>query len=514
MTFSLHLSPFSALEFVARNSEVALIFEEGVWHMRPFDDTQLVTRAYKVQSFAAKRDKANHDSNIVDDLIESIAEFAHLIESIKEVVGIPIKDPEPSARDRATIGGTAVAKAATGEVLWNPDDQSLQVTATRQQHQWVEGYVDSFNKPQALIAIRVHFFYEPSRDQINNIGDGLPGAMAGGYDFSQSGLELSDLKFDRTAAPKTAIFDADDLTRCINALLAGTGRRPNAISYPPVFTRHNREVSIQSVVREPFLIVNSILSPTVLSSATVSYLPIGTSVHILPKRQADGRIQLQVLLSISSIIASEIIDGNSYPIATTRQFTASLEIEPGSTLAIGGFDGQNESIGDSGLPLLKRMPTGRHILANTRQYPREKNVMILVTAYDVPDEDVQEQAITHTPPDDGDERLQVPRIRPDGTLVGGTDGVGNAIKWLGREFQPIEQLEKKTDRKYLNRLINAVDVLSAQIRDMTKENPDDAGILEVHQSNLDKIETQMRKIRRQIYRSNPRSDGQDGVGSE
>ena len=48
---SIHLnqSPFVALETVAHAYGVALIFDGGVWHMRPFDDKQVIARNYRLK---------------------------------------------------------------------------------------------------------------------------------------------------------------------------------------------------------------------------------------------------------------------------------------------------------------------------------------------------------------------------------------------------------------------------------------------------------------------------------
>ena len=49
ITFSLNKSPFSALETISRMNGVALVFEDNVWHMRPFNDSALIARAYRVR---------------------------------------------------------------------------------------------------------------------------------------------------------------------------------------------------------------------------------------------------------------------------------------------------------------------------------------------------------------------------------------------------------------------------------------------------------------------------------
>ena len=583
VTFALKASPFSALEIVARNNGIALVYEEGIWHMRPLDDKQLIARTYNIRYNTTELNNSNGSNSAngstgssssgsssfgggstggtggnfgggggfgsgsggangvglglqgTQNVFENTAD--ELIEAIEGLIGISTTGYNANRAGNASVGNfppvlvnaggvipaatngipgaPAASNTATGQVLWNSDNNGLYVVATRQQHQWVEGYIDMFDKPQPLIAIEVKFF-ETTKDPSRQIGVDWSGVMDGGYDLTLSNLQISALDLDRlgdTIAPKTAVLNAADMTLSINALLKD--RETTTVSYPRVLTRNNREVSIQSVVNQPVLAATSTSSVSVggVSSSSVTYLPIGTSINVLPKRMADGRIQLQVLITISSIVGSEIIDGNPYPVATTRQFTAPLEVESGWTLAIGGLDEANEAVGGTGLPLISRVPILRHIAGHTEQRQTRKNLMIFITPTlleGIPglrSGGLTKEPISTIPVRGGTEaKIDVPRIRPDGTLVGGVAGVGNAIKWMEQEFRPLEQrvLEgrnSKEDRDLLNRLINTVNVLQGQISDMREANPEDASVLDVHEWSLDNLDSRLRKSRRLIWKT-------------
>jgi len=576
VTFSLKASPFSALEIVARNNGIALVYEEGIWHMRPLNDKQLIARPYQIMHNTTELNTntggGSTGSNSggaggfgqsggqtgggqggfgstggqgggqggggvglglqgTQNMFENNAD--KLVESIEGLIGIGTTGFNANRAVAASVGnfpplqvhagdgavavnsalvaGTPGSAGATGQVLWDSDNNTLYVVATRQQHQWVEGYIDTFDKPQPLIAIEVKFF-ETTKDPRRQIGVDWSGVMDGGYDFSLSGLELDDINLDRlgdTVAPQTALLSASDVNIKVKALLKD--RDTTTVSYPRAVTRNNREVSIQSVVNQPVLAATSTstTSGAGVSASSVSYLPIGTSINVLPKRMKDGRIQLQVLITISSIIGSEVIDGNTYPVATTRQFTAPLEVESGWTLAIGGLDEASNSVGGSGLPFLSRIPIGRHIFGDSEQSQSRKNLMIFITPtlLDVRSGGLTKEPISTIPLKGGTvDKIDVPRIRPDGTLVGGVAGVGNAIKWMEQEFRPLEQkvIEtrvSKDDRDMINRLINTVNVLRGQMADLGEANPEDASALEVHELALDNLEERLRKSRRLSWKN-------------
>ena len=153
---------------------------------------------------------------------------------------------------------------------------------------------------------------------------------------------IKEYEFDKASVRDVLRFLADDAGIDFVAMPEEGNDGAKLITIPPkeepLFgSRNNREVAIQSVVNQPVVPAQSSTTPGVggTTTSSVSYLPIGTSINVLPKRLEDGRISLQVLITVSSIIGSEIIDGNSYPVASSRVFTAPLEVESGYTLAIG-----------------------------------------------------------------------------------------------------------------------------------------------------------------------------------
>ncbi len=456
-----------------------------------------------------------------------------LVDAIKGIVGIQISGVNALiAPGENTVGnfgplgaGTGVLTSATatpqvissatqtggsggGQVLWNSDTNSLFVVATRQQHQLVEKYLETIDKPQPLIAVEVKFF-ETTKDPRRQLGVDWSGTMDGGYNMNLSGLATNvDLgQLGDTQLPTTAVLSAPDVSVRIQALLKD--RATTTVSYPRVLTRNNREVAIQSVVNQPVLSAQSSTTGGIggTQTSSVSYLPIGTSINVLPKQLEDGRIALQVLITLSSIIGSEIIDGNAYPVASSRVFTAPLEVESGYTLAIGGLDEASDSREGTGLPVLSKLPLIKHAFRNNTESHTRKNMLIFITPtiLDARSGGIQEEPISEVPLRGFDDRVPVPRVRPDGSLVGGLDALAGAIAWMKEEFTLLEQIiiERRAEmehREQLGRLINTSSMLRRQIRHYMANSPADHDRLELQLWELDELEAQMRERRRELFR--------------
>ena len=378
------------------------------------------------------------------------------------------------------------SKSNGSQVIWNSDNNSLFVVANIQQHQLVEKYLETVDKPQPLIAVEVKFF-ETTKDPRKQMGVDWSGTMDGGYGLSLSGLSSNiDLnKIQNTDMPMTAILSGPDVQAKVLALVKD--RETTTVSYPRVLTKNNREVAIQSVVNQPVLSAQSSTTPGVggTTTSSVSYLPIGTSINVLPKRLEDGRISLQVLITVSSIIGSEIIDGNSYPVASSRVFTAPLEVESGYTLAIGGLDEASDSREGAGLPILSKIPLLKHGFKSDNKTHSRKNMLIFITPtlLDPKSGGISETPISEIPMRGNRVVQKIPSVKANGSLVGAINSISSAMKWIEKEHSIIKQIvrEKRGSKKHSDRLDalnNSVIILQNQIAEHLVSNPNNKKAME------------------------------------
>ncbi|MEC8690133.1 MAG: hypothetical protein VX016_01105 [Verrucomicrobiota bacterium] len=542
ITFSLRKSPFSALETIAKMNGVTLVYEDEIWHMRPLSDKSLIARTYKIRfntgeinnssgnSISGVTSNSNRTSfngsstgyngssyssgnnltspgigqiglNGMNNTFSTTAD--ELVQAVKGIVGIrtsginhiiapginsvgnfgKLEPPQNTTTisPAQQFGRNSIneEKSNGSQVIWNSDNNSLFVVANIQQHQLVEKYLETVDKPQPLIAVEVKFF-ETTKDPRKQMGVDWSGTMDGGYGLSLSGLSSNvDLnKLQNTETPMTAILSGPDVQAKVLALVKD--RETTTVSYPRVLTKNNREVAIQSVVNQPVLSAQSSTTPGVggTTTSSVSYLPIGTSINVLPKRLEDGRISLQVLITVSSIIGSEIIDGNSYPVASSRVFTAPLEVESGYTLAIGGLDEASDSREGAGLPILSKIPLLRHGFKSDNKTHSRKNMLIFITPtlLDPKSGGISENPISEIPLRGNKVVQKIPTIKANGSLVGGIDSIQGATQWIEKEYLMLKQIvkEKRASKKHSDQLIalnNSISLLQKQINEHLAKNP-------------------------------------------
>ncbi len=534
VTFTLRASPFRALEIITKANGVALFYEGGVWYLRPFNDRELIGRTYRL-THNTQETVENEGSSLnspttaaggvggtqsgggtSQDLGLSLQGATNIfkvnpnpmIKDIKALLGLPVDGFSATVAPEATVGssqplGTSPssvqprspkggAKAGDGQngaqVIWNSDSNTLYVVATRQQHEWIEGYLASVDRPQNLIAVEVKFF-ETTKDPRKQLGLDWSGTLQEGYNVRLSNLnariDMNGIVNPTTLTgsafvPGTAVLTAADVDVRLRAFM--NDRDISTVSYPRVLTVNNREVVIRSVVNQPVLASSSSVTPGVggTTTASVSYLPIGTIINILPKVLDDNSVILYVSVTVSSIIGEEPIAGNNYPIASSRVYTAQLHVNSGYTLAIGGIEEAVDRRLRNGVPGLKDIPLLGELFKSSDRSRERKNLLIFITPTmlgERPRTGIAEtpQSVIPVSPDDP----HPPSFTTAGMLVGGTAALPNAVDWVVRRQKFYAQVvrENRTERKTLDEIAGVLDVcnlLREQISLMAEARPSEA----------------------------------------
>jgi hypothetical protein len=386
---------------------------------------------------------------------------------------------------------------------------------------WIEGYLASVDVPQQLIALEVKFF-ESSRDPREEFGLDWTGTLAGGYNVDVLGT--GDPEGANRLGSQEAIAGPIDLNRIgdyrlptailsyeavnvrIRALLQD--QEINAVSYPRMVTLNNREVLLRSVVNQPVLAASSSSSVSSggVTSSSVDYLPIGTVLNILPKTMADGSVLMNISITISNIIGEEIIDGNPYPIATSRVYSAPVEVKSGYTVAIGGLDEAIETHTEQGVPILGSLPLIGRLFSYKDHSRNRKHLMFFITPSlidghhgGIGDEP---EAVVRISPNDAPK----PMVQPDGSLVATFADLPSVVEGLTKEVDVLEQtaVEGRTDRAHQERiqvLFASTEVTIQKLQYNIDQDPSGWEELREYQWQFSRISERLSRVRRQLERN-------------
>jgi hypothetical protein len=228
-------------------------------------------------------------------------------------------------------------------------------------------------------------------------------------------------------------------------------RDTSIVQYPRVLTLNNREVAITSSENTPLNIgTDTAVSSTGTSGQTVGqlgYLPTGTQINILPKVVNNNQIAMTVAITVSSVVGTLPINlgtgVNLYPITSERVYNASLQVNSGYTLAVGGLEKVDDNNVQGGVPFLKDIPGLGNLFKNTNKARNKVNLIIFITPYLISDA-ARTPGISESPqsivPMRPGAPPQAPTFTPDGQLSGGEAAIEEAFAWLEFQLRYFRQL--------------------------------------------------------------------------
>lgn len=539
VTFKMTASPFAALESVARQNDIKLRYEDGVWFMGIGDaNLERVKKAEETNELIGVVYQLRYDPVDQVDFRNSAgggggqtmgggttgqagnattpqlplqnsqrvfeAKAPRIVNEIRVMLGMKpiqynadgtVSDPDAAAGTEAQSAmippfdgerGSGLGKegkdGATPEaastlfpvyvppqkpqVIYNSDTNILWVVATRKQHKWVADYLSKVDKPQDLIAIEVKFF-ETTKNPKTDFGINWEGVFGGdGLQVTGEGT-IGNAPGGATAtgsingangavtfnAPYSAVLSVQQATLAIQAF--AKDREGSLVQYPRALTINNREVAITSAENTPINSgVQNVSSGSVggQNVGSLSYLPTGTQINILPKAVGKSQIALTVAITISSIIDQIPINlgtgSNDYPVTAERVYNAALQVNSGYTLAVGGLEKSTDLKSTGGIPLLKDIPGVGYLFKNKSRNRNKSNLIIFITPYVISDPSrtpgISEDPKSVLPIKPG-VPPPAPNFTPDGELLGGDAALPGAFTWLEYQLKYFRQIKKESN---------------------------------------------------------------------
>lgn len=409
-------------------------------------------------------------------------------------------DPDVAAGTEARMGrippfdGEVPAVTGTGEdaqsalfpvyvpaqkpqVIYNSDTNVLWVVATRRQHKWIGEYLGRVDRPQDLIAIEVKFF-ETKKNPQTDFGINWENTFGTGVTVTGRGSAGTDGRFltgnvsstapisgSGTATTYSAVLGVEEVSATLQAFMRD--RNSSLVQYPRVLTINNREVAITAAENTPVNagVTQTQSGSTATQTGTLAYLPVGTQINILPKTVGPDQIAMTVAITVSSIIGELNIDlgtgANPYPITSQRVYNATLQVNSGYTLAVGGLEKVDDTQTEGGIPLLKDIPVAGYLFKNKGKNRSRTNLIIFITPYTISDPShtpgISENPETILPIRPG-VPPPAPNFSPDGQLIGGSSALPAAFAWLEYQLRYFKELnaEARVDRKTMSDLRSVI----------------------------------------------------------
>lgn len=172
------------------------------------------------------------------------------------------------------------------------------------------------------------------------------------------------------------IFDLN-VDAVINMLTTRTEAR--ILSSPIILTTDNKEAKIMVGEKRPIITSTSVTTSGQQSS--YEYINIGIDLTITPHINQKGFVVMDVKQKIDNTAGDVTVDNNKVPIITTREFGASLAINNGRTIVVGGLVSNERKSSESKIPLLGDIPLLGMLFRSHGKETVRGELLVLITPY-------------------------------------------------------------------------------------------------------------------------------------
>ncbi len=150
----------------------------------------------------------------------------------------------------------------------------------------------------------------------------------------------------------------------------------NVLSRPRIQTTHAIEASLRIGETVPF--VTGTLAGINGNSSQFQNEFVGIELNVLPLINQDGLVVLEITQDVAEVGDSVEIDGNQVPTTLERSAAASVAVQDGETVILGGFISTTRRESSSGVPGLSKIPLLGHLFKSKSDDERKRELIVLI----------------------------------------------------------------------------------------------------------------------------------------
>ncbi len=179
-------------------------------------------------------------------------------------------------------------------------------------------------------------------------------------------------------------FLSNDFEVAINAL--ETNGQAKSLAAPSLLVANNQEAQINVGTQIPVVqtyysglgtVSNTNGTTSLAQTGTVQYLNTGVTLDVKPRVNPGGLVYLDIQQEVSNPGPPATTGGN--PPINQRLIQTQVAVQSGETLLLGGLIQDNQTSGQTGLPLISKVPFLRNLFGNTTNSNDRTELIVLIT---------------------------------------------------------------------------------------------------------------------------------------
>jgi len=299
--------------------------------------------------------------------------------SVSTGPGSGARSPSPTvaAGDRSNAPSSAPDGVGEVRIIADEENNALVILATRADYAKIIAAVRRLDAMPLQVLVEATIVEVTLTDELSY---GLQWFFTNSIGDDKSGIgELFPLTVDPSFS-YTVLGGAGNVRGVLNLLAADA--KLNVISSPSLMVLDNRTATIkvgdQVPIRTSETTSLSTSGTDPLVTSTIQYRDTGVVLEVTPRVNPGGMVMLEITQDVNDVdnTTTSAIDS---PTIIQRSITTSVAVQSGESVVLGGLIRENESVSDSGVPGLRRIPgLGRLFSSKTTSTTRTE-LLVLIT---------------------------------------------------------------------------------------------------------------------------------------
>ncbi len=313
------------------------------------------------------------------------------------------QDQQQESQPAATDSEKAVRLGESTRILADERTNSLILMGRKEELDVLEGVIDKLDVMLAQVAIRAVIMEVTLTDNlsygidwlqqsltVNNVEtiNGLTirepvGSFGGGQNLSSGSTAFRDaatITRDIELAPGSLSYFVSLYDFNLDAVLrlAQSDSEAKVIATPIIVTTDNKEASIRVGERRA---IPTTTATTIGGSVQSSFEfeNIGLDLSVTPRINPRGTVIMDLTQTAENVGGTTTIDGNDVPIITSRELEASVSIQSGGTLVLGGLVREDVRDTNTKVPILGSIPILGALFRSTRTENIRTELLVLIS---------------------------------------------------------------------------------------------------------------------------------------
>lgn len=180
-----------------------------------------------------------------------------------------------------------------------------------------------------------------------------------------------------------AITDSAGVVKTLLTALASDSK-VKVLSSPQVMVLDNQQASIRVGTQTPVPAPQSIVNSSIVTTGGVDYKDTGVLLEVLPRVNAGGMVNMEIKQEV--VEPGALVDVSQAGSVSTKQraflqrsVTSKVTVKNGQTLVLGGLIRDNRTEGQSGFPILYKIPVLGALFGNTSEAVDRTELIVLIT---------------------------------------------------------------------------------------------------------------------------------------